>query len=160
MPPILIHSFPPSLPVNKSMTSAFHQSGLALRLFWLISRFHLLVQNWKLGRSRLYLEDLSRGKETSAAAFCMEETRKVEYASGIRGATLNSNLKCTSSRFAIDYQLKSPCHCRPKFFFSFTNSFIYPYISWAWPSQVEATKRPYHFKWLVNYCWEAFVCER
>lgn len=68
------------------MTSAFHQSGLALRLFdyQVASICWSRMEAWK---SRLFLEDLAR-KGKIQQALPAWKRQVVEHASGIRGATL------------------------------------------------------------------------
>lgn len=84
------------------MTSAFHQSGLALKLFDHKLRLHLLIEDWKAWKSRLLLEDFAGKNKNSTAAACMEETRKLNMQAEFYGATLNSNLKCTSSSSRLE----------------------------------------------------------
>lgn len=135
------------------MTSAFHQSGLALKLFDHKPRLHLLVEDWKAWKSRLLLEDFA-GKNKKFNSRCLHgRDKKVEYASGILWRHLNSNLKCTSSSRLEGFPIFGKLIINPDSFYSTYSTLHFHLVTvdkknliLSLASQVEATKRPYHFK--------------
>lgn len=130
------------------MTSAFHQSGLALSLFDHKPRLHFVGRGLEsLGNLDYSLKTLQERIKIFNSRCLHGRDKKVEYASGISRRHLNSNLKCTSSSrlegfpdfWKIDYQSRL-------LLLTLHFHLVKNYLILSLASQVEATKRPYHFK--------------